>query len=113
MNIFIYNVNGDKSIIYSIISTLSRVHCVGGEMKRKIFSNQCQAEEGRQPQQKVRLRHNISLGLIVLREPKKFVLVIHMTCCYQKNFNAYLCRENVAFNLSSSRFLSNNNRDTY
>lgn len=86
-----------------------KVHCVGGEMKRKIFSNQCQAEEDRQSQQKVRLRH-ISLGLIVLREPKKFVLVIRMTCCDLKRILMRDIRavKTLTFGLSSSRFLPNN-----
>jgi len=59
---------------------ISRGTLLGREMRHKIFSNQCQTEEDRQLQQKARLRH-FSLGLIVLREPKKFVLVIRMTCC--------------------------------
>lgn len=84
------------------------MHRVGGEMRLKIFSNQCQAEEENR-QQKVRLRH-ISLGLIVLREPKKFVLVIRMTCCDLKRILTRDIRavKTLTFGLSASRFLSNN-----
>lgn len=78
-------------------------------MNRKIFSNRCQTEEDRLSQQKVRLRH-ISLGLIVLREPKKFVLVIRMTCCDLKRILMRDIRavKTLTFDLSSSRFLPNN-----